>query len=143
IVALEAQRGIEPPEAHVEGRGAGRRPTHDEIIDLDLGGRGAAVARRDVGRQLAEQVEIVRPGPEQADGELRGQCGIARLLAIPDERSDREPGDGYRFGRFERDLTLLRAGRTSGQAQKRTAQGGAHASPPEWCETSPRPSASP
>jgi len=68
----------------------------------------SAVRRFEMRRQLAEQVELIGPGPEQAQRELGSERRALREIPVVAGRSHREAGDRERRRLFRRERYLCR-----------------------------------
>src|SRR5204863_8173817 len=108
VVALESERRVELPERQRERRRVRRRTVDDEVVDLDRRRGRSAVRRFEMRRQLAEQVELIGPGPEQAQRELGSERRALREIAVVAGRSHREAGDRERRRLFRRARYLCR-----------------------------------
>src|SRR5258706_459866 len=108
VVALEPDRRVEPPERERQRREAPGCPVDDEVVDLDRRSRRTAVRLLEMRRELAKEIELIRPWPENAQRDLRSERGALREIAIVAPQSDREPGYVQRCGLFDRDVAALR-----------------------------------
>ncbi len=92
----ESDRRVEAAKRERQRRQARGGPVDDEVVDLDRGLRRAAVGCFEMGRQLAEEVELIRPRPEYAQGDLRSQRRALREIAIVASQAHREARDDER-----------------------------------------------
>src|SRR3989442_14129235 len=104
VVALEADRGVEPTECQRPAVRPLRSPAYEEIVDL----RGCLPAL-ERGRQLREQIRLShRLGQTHAD--LSGPEAVAAGDPVLVRPPDREPRHRYGLRLLERDPRALGCG---------------------------------
>src|SRR5437667_11953545 len=108
VVALEPDRRIEAPKRERQRRKARRCPVDDEVVDLDRGLGRSAIGLLEMRRELAEEVDLVRPWPEQTQCELRPERRALRTIAIVTSQAHCETGDRERCRFFGRRCSALR-----------------------------------
>src|SRR2546426_3922839 len=122
VIALEADRRVEPTECDCPSVRPLRRPAHEQVVDL----RGCLPAL-ECGRQLCEQIGLSHR-LEQTDADLPGREAGAAADPVVVGTAHREPRhrDGLRL--LERDRRALGRGTCRTAAEQYATERIAHAS---------------
>src|SRR2546422_4331404 len=120
VVALEADRRVEPTECQRPAVRPLRSPAYEEIVDL----RGC-LAALERGRQLREQIGLSHR-LEQTHADLPGREAVAAGDPVVVGTADREARHRYGLRLLKRHCALLRRGPNGNAAEQRATQRTAH-----------------